>query len=119
MAIDTPDNKLVANSNYVMAALQTAEIASAAGHSADATKYAALAALLSSAMTARFWNSSGGSMGCWDKCSQSAQALCLALGVGGESKTAPAGAALLEGLKNFRTPYCGCVWSLSTSSSAA
>ena len=95
VALDTPNNKLVANTNYIMAALQTAEMAAAAGRSGDATKYAALAALLSSAMVPRFWNASAS---CWDRCSQSAQALCLALGVGGAEKTPAAGGALLEGL---------------------
>jgi alpha-L-rhamnosidase len=95
VALDTPNNKLVANANYIMAALQTAEMAAAAGRSSEATKYTALAALLSSAMVPRFWNASAA---CWDACSQSANALCLALGVGGQDKAPAAGASLLRSL---------------------
>ena len=95
VAIDTPNNKLVANTNYVMAALQTAELASAAGRPADATLYLALAALLSDSMRERFWNASENY---WDAGSQSAQALCLAFGIGGANVTAPAVAALTAAL---------------------
>ncbi len=95
VAIDTPNRLLVANVNYVQAALQTAEMAAAAGRPANATAYLALAALLSDAMRARFWNASAAH---WDAGSQSAQALCLAAGVGGAAVAAPAAAALLGAL---------------------
>ena len=95
VAIDTPNNKLVANVNYFMAAMQVAEIASAAGNAADATKYLALAALLSTSIRNRFWNVSAAH---WDRGSQSAQVLCLAFGVGGADLVAPAATALLSGL---------------------
>jgi alpha-L-rhamnosidase len=95
VALDVPNNKLVANVNYVMAAQQAAEVASAIGRNADATKFLALAALLSDSAREKFWNVSAQH---WDRGSQSAQALCLAFGVGGASVAAPAAAALLAGL---------------------
>jgi alpha-L-rhamnosidase len=81
--------------NYAMAALQVAEIASAIGKPNDAAAYLALAALLSDSIRGKFWN---GVARHWDAGSQSAQAMCLAFGLGGPEVQAAASAALLSAL---------------------
>jgi hypothetical protein len=94
-AIDTPNNKFVANINYLMAALLTAEVASAVGESADAVADLALAAALSSALQAKFFDAAGKR---WDAGSQSAQILALAFGAGDASVQQPAADALVAAL---------------------
>ena len=93
---NTPNNKLVANANYALAAQQAAEMAAALGKAGDAALYTALAAQLSRAIADTYWNASALH---WDRGSQSAQALCLAGGLGGQGLAAPAAAALLAGLQ--------------------
>jgi alpha-L-rhamnosidase len=95
-ALDIPDNKLVANSNYAMAALFMAEIASAIGNKVDSATYLALFSLLSTSMRKKWFNTI--TSNAWDKGSQSAQALCLQWGIGGNETLAPAVDALLSAL---------------------
>ena len=95
-AIDTPNNLLVANSNYAMSALFMAEIASAIGNKVDSATYLALFSLLSSSMRNKWFNTDAPNA--WDKASQSAQALCLAWGIGGNETLAPSVNALIEAL---------------------
>ena len=94
-ALDTPNNKLVANVNYIMALQMTAEIASAAGADADALADVALAAALSAALEAKFFDAT---KRVWDAGSQSAQILCLAAGAGSADAQQAAAAALVAGI---------------------
>ena len=93
--IDAPNNKLVANVNYIMAALQLAEIAAALNKPQDSATYLALASLLSTAVAHKFYNASAAH---WDAGSQSAQVLTLAFGIGGTALAAPSAAALAAAL---------------------
>lgn len=95
VALDVPNNKLVANINYLVAAQQAAEMAAAVGLPSDAAAYLALASLLSDSIARKWWNESAAH---WDAGSQSAQALALAAGAGGPALAAPTAAALLAAL---------------------
>ncbi len=95
VALDVPNNKLVANINYLVAAQQAAEMAAAVGLPSDAATYLALASLLSDSIARKWWNESAAH---WDAGSQSAQALALAAGAGGPALAAPTAAALLAAL---------------------
>jgi len=94
-ALDTPNNLLVANINYLMAALLTAEMAFASGADADAVADLALASALSAALQARFFDATAMR---WDRGSQSAQILALAFGAGNASVQQPAADALVAAL---------------------
>ena len=96
-ALDTPDNKLVANSNYAMATLFLAEIASAIGNKVDAATYLALFTLLSTSMRNKWFNTA--KPNAWDEGSQSAQALCLEWEIGGNETTDLAINALISALE--------------------